>query len=101
MQEQPQPAISFNYLGQFDQVLGAEALFALAAESPGWQYAPENQRAHQLDVVALIVEEQLHLHWQYSAQLYHAQAVLRLAQSYLTRLQQVISFTQAVVFRKR
>src|SRR5207302_10570711 len=30
LQEQPQPAISFNYLGQFDQALGTEALFSLA-----------------------------------------------------------------------
>src|SRR5207302_6279815 len=30
LQEQGQPAVSFNYLGQFDQVLGDEALFAPA-----------------------------------------------------------------------
>jgi non-ribosomal peptide synthase protein (TIGR01720 family) len=101
LQEQGQPAVSFNYLGQFDQVLGEEALFALAPESAGRENALENQRTHQLDVVALIVGEQLHLLWQYSAQLYHAQTMLRLAQSYLTRLQQVISLTQAAVFRKR
>jgi microcystin synthetase protein McyA len=82
-------------------VLGGEALFALAPESAGRENAPENQRTHQLDVVALIVGEQLHLLWQYSAELYHAQTMLRLAQSYLTRLQQVISLTQAAVFRKR
>src|SRR5207237_7675276 len=93
LQEQPQPAISFNYLGQFDQVLGREALFALAPESPGWEVAPENQRVHQLDVVALIVGEQLHLSWQYSAQLHHAQTMLRLAEAYEARLQQLISFT--------
>src|SRR5207302_9414195 len=67
LHEQGQPAVSFNYLGQFDQVLGSEALFALAPESSGWELAPENQRVHQLDVVALIVGEQLHLSWQYSA----------------------------------
>src|SRR5947209_19820951 len=101
LQEQGQPAVSFNYLGQFDQVLGHEALFALAPESSGRENALENQRAHQLDVVALIVGEQLHLLWQYSAQLYQAETMLRLAQSYLTRLRQVISLTQAAVFRKR
>ena len=101
LQEQEQPAVSFNYLGQFDQVLGHEALFALAPESSGRENALENQRAHQLDVVALIVGEQLHLLWQYSAQLYQAETMLRLAQSYLTRLRQVISLTQAAVFRKR
>src|SRR5439155_25797925 len=58
LQEQSQPAISFNYLGQFDQVLGSEALFTLAPESSGWELAPEDQRVHQLDVVALIVGEE-------------------------------------------
>src|SRR5438094_338543 len=60
LQEQPQPAISFNYLGQFDQVLGAEALFSLASESPGGDQASENRQVHQLDVAAFIVGEQLH-----------------------------------------
>jgi non-ribosomal peptide synthase protein (TIGR01720 family) len=101
LQEQPQPAVSFNYLGQFDQVLGSEALFALALESSGWELAPENQRVHQLDVVALIVGEQLHLSWQYSGQLHHAQTMLRLAEAYEARLQQLISFTQAAAFRRR
>jgi non-ribosomal peptide synthase protein (TIGR01720 family) len=68
LQEQGRPAVSFNYLGQFDQVLGREALLALAAEDTGWQHAPENQRTHQLDVVALIVGEQLQLSLQYSGQ---------------------------------
>src|SRR2546429_379551 len=41
LQEQEQPAVSFNYLGQFDQVLGHEALFALAPESSGRENALE------------------------------------------------------------
>jgi non-ribosomal peptide synthase protein (TIGR01720 family) len=101
LREQPQPALSFNYLGQFDQVLGSEALFALAPESSGWELAPENQRVHQLDIVALVVGEQLHLSWQYSAQLHHAQTIVRLAEAYEARLQQLISFTQAAAFRRR
>src|SRR5437588_7279247 len=95
LQEQPQPAISFNYLGQFDQVLGAEALFALAAESPGWEQALENQRAHQLDVVALIVEEQLHLSVQYSTQQHRAESMQQLAGAYVARLQQLIAVVQS------
>src|SRR5437868_570190 len=95
LQEQPQPAISFNYLGQFDQVLGAEALFALAAESPGWEQALENQRAHQLDVVALIVEEQLHLSVQYSTQQHRAESMQQLTGAYVARLQQLIAVVQS------
>jgi non-ribosomal peptide synthase protein (TIGR01720 family) len=97
LQEQPQPAISFNYLGQFDQVLGSEALFALAPESPGWDQAPENQRVHQLDVVALIVGEQLHLSWQYHSQPQHVASMQQLAASYLPRLQQLLELAQSTL----
>src|SRR2546429_1980057 len=91
LQEQGQAAVSFNYLGQFDQVLGGEALFALAPEDTGWEQAPENRRVHQLDVVALIVEEQLHLSLQYSGQQQLAESMQQLAQAYVVRLQQLIA----------
>src|SRR2546421_10704551 len=91
LQEQGQPAVSFNYLGQFDQVLGGEALFAPAPEDTGWHHAPENQRAHQLDVVALIVGEQLQLSLQYSGQQHSAESMQQLAEAYVARLQQLIA----------
>src|SRR5437588_447242 len=91
LQEQGQPAVSFNYLGQFDQVLGGEALFALAPESSGRENALENQRTHQLDVVALIVGEQLQLSLQYSGQQYRPESMQQLAQAYVVRLQQLIA----------
>src|SRR2546430_2685480 len=91
LQEQGQAAVSFNYLGQFDQVLGGEALFALAPEDTGWQHAPENQRAHQLDIVSLIVGEQLQFSLQYSGQQYRPESMQQLAQAYVVRLQQLIA----------
>src|SRR2546423_2270504 len=91
LQEQGQAAVSFNYLGQFDQVLGGEALFALAPEDTGWEHAPENQRAHQLDVVALIVGEQLQFSLQYSGQQYRSESMQQLAEAYVARLQQLIA----------
>src|SRR5256884_5410610 len=90
LQEQGRAALSFNYLGQFDQVLGREALFALAPEDTGWQQDPENQRVHRLNVVALIVGEQLQLSLQYSGQ-QRAESMQQLAQAYVARLQQLIA----------
>jgi non-ribosomal peptide synthase protein (TIGR01720 family) len=101
LQQQPQPGVSFNYLGQFDQVLGATTLFALAAESPGWQRAPSNQRVHQLEVLAWVVGERLHLLLQYSPHLYHRHHVEQVARCYLAHVQHLISFTQTAVFRRR
>src|SRR5205807_9062567 len=91
LQAQGQAAVSVNYLGQFDQVLGGEALFALAPEDTGWEQAPENRRVHQLDVVALIVGEQLHLSLHYSGQQQLAESMQQLAEAYVVRLQQLIA----------
>src|SRR5207248_934218 len=91
LREQGQAQVSFNYLGQFDQVLGGEALFALAPESPGWEHAPENQRAHELYIVALIVGEQLQLSLQYSGQQHSTESMQQLAQAYVARLHQLIA----------
>jgi amino acid adenylation domain-containing protein/non-ribosomal peptide synthase protein (TIGR01720 family) len=101
MREQPRPALSFNYLGQFDQPPDREATFTLASTNPGNMHAPENQRAHPLDVVALIMGEQLHLSWLYSAQLHRTQTILQLAEAYETRLRQLISFTHAAASHQR
>ncbi|MFL5656682.1 MAG: amino acid adenylation domain-containing protein, partial [Ktedonobacteraceae bacterium] len=89
-----EPQVSLNYLGQFDQVMGSDALFPLASEPSGFAHGPENQRIHQLYVLAMIVEDQLHISWQYSAQLHRAETIQQLTQCYLTRLRQLIPSPQ-------
>lgn len=93
LQRQPQSCISFNYLGQFDQVLGGETLFTLAPETTGFDFGPENQRVYQIDVEALIVQEQLHLSLLYSNQLHQTETMQRLVHHYLARLQQLIALS--------
>lgn len=89
-----EPQVSLNYLGQFDQVMGSDALFPLASEPSGLAHGPENQRIHQLYVLAMIVEDQLRISWQSSAQLQRAETIQQLTQSYLARLRQIISLSQ-------
>ncbi|MBV9689028.1 MAG: amino acid adenylation domain-containing protein, partial [Ktedonobacteraceae bacterium] len=93
-----EPQVSLNYLGQFDQVMGSDALFPLAPEPSGLTHGPENQRIHQLYVLAMIVEDQLHISWQYSTQLHRAETMQQLTQRYLTRLRQFISSSQQTTF---
>ena len=64
MQDLP---VSFNYLGQFDQLLAdKEADFALASESIGPSHSPLARRTHLIEVSGMVVEGRLRMEWSYS-----------------------------------
>src|SRR5262249_42160870 len=62
----PQPQISFNYLGQFDQVSWESSIFKPADESCGPSQSPEDQRRTLLDITGMIIEGRLEVNWTYS-----------------------------------
>ncbi|MFM9158433.1 MAG: condensation domain-containing protein, partial [Dolichospermum sp.] len=49
LEKLPQPQISFNYLGQFDQIQSEPILLGFAPESPGRIFSPKAARGHILD----------------------------------------------------
>src|SRR5205823_5622820 len=53
---QARAGVSFNYLGQFDQVLGETEAFGMAAESPGPMQSLRGNRSSLLGVLGQIVE---------------------------------------------
>ena len=89
-------AVSFNYLGQFDQALSGQTLLQPALLSSGLQRAAQGQRAHLLDINALVVGGELHITWHYSpAHLPGEQVKAQLA-AYVARLQAYLELaTQA------
>jgi amino acid adenylation domain-containing protein/non-ribosomal peptide synthase protein (TIGR01720 family) len=87
----PQPAVSFNYLGQSDQVAGAAALFRLADGPTGQQHDLRSKRAHQIELVGLITNHQFRMVWIYSAQLHQPALIERLAHDYLATLERLIA----------
>ncbi len=90
---QPEPEISFNYLGQFDQVLagsGQEALLGPAPETAGPDRAPENRRSHLIDVTAAVAGHRLGVSWSYNRSLHDEATVQQLAQTYLQALARLI-----------
>jgi non-ribosomal peptide synthase protein (TIGR01720 family) len=91
MQALPTPEISFNYLGQADQVLPESAPFRLASESSGPNHSLMGQRTCLLEVNGLIVEGRLRLEWTYSAQVHNRSTIEQLAQWYLDALRSLIS----------
>jgi amino acid adenylation domain-containing protein/non-ribosomal peptide synthase protein (TIGR01720 family) len=86
----PQAEISFNYLGQFDQVLPSRSLFGVAGEPHGRAEAPEALRNHLLDVGGLVADGRLRMDWTYSEAQYERETIERLAGSFLQKLKDMI-----------
>ncbi len=83
--------VSFNYLGQFDQTLGAATgEVALASERTGRARREAGEREYVLEVVGKVMGGELQVTWMYSAQLHKEQTVRRLAQEYVEELQRII-----------
>lgn len=77
------PEVSFNYLGQFDQVLRADGLFGPASEPTGSTCSPLDRRAHVLDVVANVVSGRLHVAILYSRFLHRSETIEKLVEGVL------------------
>jgi amino acid adenylation domain-containing protein/FkbH-like protein/non-ribosomal peptide synthase protein (TIGR01720 family) len=87
----PAPELSFNYLGQFDQLLPVEAGIELAPESSGPAQGPDGRRSHLLAIDIVVSGGQLRLNWQYSANC-HAQATIeQQALTFLAALRTLIA----------
>jgi non-ribosomal peptide synthase protein (TIGR01720 family) len=90
----PAPEISFNYLGQFDQVESATA-WQIASESTGQEQSPRQNLEHRLDLNCLVVEKELQIDWTYSSQVHQRETISDLAQSYLQNLTVLIEHCQS------
>jgi non-ribosomal peptide synthase protein (TIGR01720 family) len=91
----PQAEVIFNYLGQLDQVLGAETIFRPADEPAGPSVSPAGARSHALEISGQISEGQLRFTWTYSAERYRAATIERLAQDFRAALQGLIAHCTA------
>jgi non-ribosomal peptide synthase protein (TIGR01720 family) len=87
----PQAEISFNYLGQFDQLLPADAPFGPAPEAVGPVHSPRGERRYLLEVNAFISGGRLQLEWTYSANLHQRETIARLAEDYLATLRALLA----------
>jgi hypothetical protein len=79
-----------NYLGRFDGTTGDELCRAM----PGGvelDSSPDAPRAHVLDVVGRVEQEQLRLTWTYSTRLHREETVRGLAEGLLGALREIIA----------
>jgi non-ribosomal peptide synthase protein (TIGR01720 family) len=84
------PWLSFNYLGQLDQVLGESKLFAGAGEGLGETRSGKGSRWHEVEVNAAVVRGRLEVEWSYGPGESSAAAVAEMAQEYMAGLRELI-----------
>ncbi|MGF9909647.1 amino acid adenylation domain-containing protein, partial [Brevibacillus porteri] len=86
----PQPPISFNYLGQFNQAGEGDSLFGFAEGERGSNISPDNRRAHLIDVVGAVTGGKLNLSFLYSETLHSEASVETFAHHFTEILRSLI-----------
>jgi len=95
------PEISFNYLGQFNQLTANGSLFSLAHGPKQSDHALHgssgqlNTRPHLLDVVTIVTDQQLQISFTYSENKHRYETIERLAHSYLKNLRALIKHCES------
>ncbi|MFL1551428.1 non-ribosomal peptide synthetase [Pseudomonas sp. D47] len=87
----PSADLTFNYLGQFDQSFGADALFHPLDESAGLAHDPDAPLPNALSVDSQVYGGELVLRWTFSRERHDQQTISELADAYLAELQSLIA----------
>ncbi|PRA31359.1 non-ribosomal peptide synthetase [Pseudomonas poae] len=87
----PTADITFNYLGQFDQSFGSDALFHPLDESAGLAHDPEAPLPNALSVDSQVYGGELVLRWTFSRERHNPQTIRELAEAYLAELHSLVA----------
>ena len=87
----PGAEVSFNYLGQFDQVLSGASPFRPALEYSGPSRTSTGTRSYLIDITARVVEGQFRASWTYSENIHERATLDRLARDFVTELKSLIN----------
>jgi non-ribosomal peptide synthase protein (TIGR01720 family) len=88
---EPAPEVSFNYLGQFDQLFDDSSLFAAAREFGGATRSPRARRPRLIEVNAVVLGRRLHVEWVYGAESHARATVERLSENFAEAVRAVVS----------
>ncbi|WP_330209752.1 non-ribosomal peptide synthetase [Pseudomonas sp. AM4(2022)] len=86
----PSAQITFNYLGQFDQSFGTDALFHPLEESAGLAHDPDAPLPNELSIDSQVYGGELVLRWTFSRERHDQQVIRDLAEAYLGELHSLI-----------
>jgi len=86
--------VSFNYLGQFDQVLSASGVLGEVKE---WktERSPVGNRSHLLEISGLIRSQKLEMQFVYSEQVHQRETIEKLANGFMSVLKSLITHCQS------
>jgi non-ribosomal peptide synthase protein (TIGR01720 family) len=87
----PDAEVSFNYLGQVDQVISESSMFGPARESAGPTGSRRGLRPRLLDINGIVVKGQLRLEWTYSENVHRRSTIESLAEAFAAELRSIIS----------
>jgi len=82
--------VAFNYLGQWDQMLGAGARFSLASESPGAEQDPQSPLPDELAIDAAVYDGRLEATFRYSGARFREDTVKAVGELWLRALRELI-----------
>ncbi|WP_437528303.1 amino acid adenylation domain-containing protein [Sorangium sp. So ce726] len=85
------PQVSFNYLGQWDDLFASSPLFAHAEGDVGRDHDPRTPRGYELEVDAAIVGGRLRVMWNYSGARYRPETIARLSEDFAARLRALVA----------
>ncbi|MDF5715312.1 MAG: amino acid adenylation domain-containing protein [Rhizonema sp. NSF051] len=91
LQTQTLAEISFNYLGQFTQVLNTSSVIQLATEPSGQSHSLQGKRAYLLDINAIITNERLQIDWTYSTNVHQQSTIENIALEFVATLRELIT----------
>jgi non-ribosomal peptide synthase protein (TIGR01720 family) len=91
----PAVQVGFNYLGQWDQLIGDGAAFALAPEAPGPERAAENPLAYELEVDVAVYERRLEATLRYSRARFAESSIAELTVLFTRALRSLIELPSA------
>jgi non-ribosomal peptide synthase protein (TIGR01720 family) len=91
LSEAPRPEVSFQYLGQADQILPPSSLFAPTAQATGLARSPRGERSHLLEVVGGVTEGRLQMTWLYSENVHRPETVERVAGDFVEQLRALVA----------
>ncbi|UOA09649.1 non-ribosomal peptide synthetase [Methylobacter sp. S3L5C] len=88
---QPKAQIIFNYLGQIDNAMAADAPFILTREAVGANCDPADIRAHEFAIIGSIADGRMQLSWRYSRERYRKVTITTLSEHYMQHLKALIA----------
>ncbi|MDQ1410727.1 MAG: hypothetical protein QOJ41_2462 [Acidobacteriaceae bacterium] len=94
LKARPEPAMVFNYLGQFDRAVAGSKLLRFASESSGPWHSPGQKRRHALEIDSLVTNNRMEFEFTYSPGLHDEKTIQPFVDGFLNALREVIAHCQ-------